>query len=309
MCQEAELHGITDTMTVNECLSKVSDKLREYSVPDYDNDSFLLLWHVTGISRNDYFIKKDEEISDVYVQRLWELAERRIEREPLQHIIGSQNFYGYDFYVDADVLVPRQDTEILVENVIKKIMSDYKDTFPGTIMILDMCTGSGCIAISLYLELTKLGVKCDITASDISDKALEVANRNREALIGDSDSFHIVKSDVFESIERDNTFHIIVSNPPYIPTKDIEELQPEVRLHDPMIALDGDADGLKFYRRIIKESESYIKDSGCLFFEIGYNQASDVTELMEERSYRDIEVYKDLSGYDRVITGVHISEE
>lgn len=291
-------------MTVSECLGKVRDKLRENSVPDYDNDSFLLLQHVTGITRNDYFIKKDEKIEDVYVQRLWELADRRILREPLQHITGSQNFYGYDFLVDGSVLVPRQDTEVLVENVIKKIVSDYKDISSDNLTILDMCTGSGCIGITLFLELKKSGVKCDVTMSDISDRALDVARRNSGALIGDSDCVHIVKSDVFESIDKGNTFDIIVSNPPYIPTEDIEELQPEVRLYDPMIALDGDTDGLKFYREIIESSVNYIKDNGYLCFEIGCNQAKEVKKLMERSGYEGITVYKDLSGLDRVVAGM-----
>jgi release factor glutamine methyltransferase len=170
-----------------------------------------------------------------------------------------------------------------------------------------MCTGSGCIAITLYLELIKRGINIDVTATDISSEALKVTQKNASSLIeeadGDNNTFHIIESDLFSNVSKNKKFDIIVSNPPYIPTLDIEKLEDEVRLHDPVMALDGDNDGLKFYRAIIDKSLDYIKPTGLLAFEMGFDQGDAVSKLMDEKGYMDIHIYKDLGGLDRVIIG------
>lgn len=211
----------------------------------------------------------------------------RLRHVPLQHIIGHTGFMGLDFKVSRDVLIPRQDTETLVETVLDR------ERDPG-ISILDLCTGSGCIAVSLK----KLGGYAKVTASDLSDKAIGLAMRN--ASINDTE-IRLIKSDLFKDI--DGRFDVIVSNPPYIPAEEIETLSPEVRDHDPRLALDGGADGLDIYRRIVSECGDVLNAGGRLYMEIGFDQAATVGGLMEKAGFRDIDVVKDLAGKDRVIFG------
>ena len=211
----------------------------------------------------------------------------RLRHVPLQHIIGHTGFMGLDFKVSRDVLIPRQDTETLVETVLDR----EKDP---AISILDLCTGSGCIAVSLK----KLGGYSQVAASDLSDKAIGLAMRN--ASINDAE-IRLIKSDLFKDIE--GSFDVIVSNPPYIPTEEIETLSPEVRDHDPRMALDGGEDGLDIYRRIVSECGDVLNAGGRLYMEIGFDQAAAVGGLMEKAGFRDIEVVKDLAGKDRVIFG------
>ena len=211
----------------------------------------------------------------------------RLRHVPLQHIIGHTGFMGLDFKVSRDVLIPRQDTETLVETVLER----EKDP---AISILDLCTGSGCIAVSLK----KLGGYSQVAASDLSDKAIGLAMRN--ASINDAE-IRLIKSDLFKDIE--GSFDVIVSNPPYIPTEEIETLSPEVRDHDPRMALDGGEDGLDIYRRIVSECGDVLNAGGRLYMEIGFDQAAAVGGLMEKAGFRDIEVVKDLAGKDRVIFG------
>lgn len=211
----------------------------------------------------------------------------RLRHVPLQHIIGHTRFMGLDFKVSRDVLIPRQDTETLVETVLER----EKDP---AISILDLCTGSGCIAVSLK----KLGGYSQVAASDLSDKAIGLAMRN--ASINDTE-IRLIKSDLFKDI--DGRFDVIVSNPPYIPAEEIETLSPEVRDHDPRMALDGGEDGLDIYRRIVSECGDVLNAGGRLYMEIGFDQAAAVGGLMEKAGFRDIEVVKDLAGKDRVIFG------
>lgn len=211
----------------------------------------------------------------------------RLRHVPLQHIIGHTGFMGLDFKVSRDVLIPRQDTETLVETVLDR----EKD---HAISILDLCTGSGCIAVSIK----KLGGYSQVAASDLSDKAIGLAMRN--ASINDTE-IRLIKSDLFKDI--DGRFDVIVSNPPYIPAEEIETLSPEVRDHDPRMALDGGEDGLDIYRRIVSECGDVLNAGGRLYMEIGFDQAAAVGGLMEKAGFRDIEVVKDLAGKDRVIFG------
>lgn len=218
-----------------------------------------------------------------------EYIEQRASHIPLQHILGKTWFYGYEYMVNSDVLIPRQDTEILVGEVIKVTRSgDY---------ILDMCTGSGCIGITLAKKFPE----CRVLGVDVSEKALNVAQSNKHNL--EAENIDFMRSDLFEELNHDITFNTIVSNPPYIPTKVIEGLQEEVRLHDPILALDGMEDGLMFYRKITAQAGDFLETDGYLCYEIGAEQAADVSDIMKKAGFKDITVVKDLAGFDRVVMG------
>ena len=267
-------------------------KLQEAGVPDAKLDAWYLLEHVTGVSRAYYLGHSDQEMDEDQEEKYQELIARRQQRIPLQHLTGEQYFMGYPFFVNEHVLIPRQDTEILVEEASKYLK-------PG-MRLLDVCTGSGCILLSLLKLFPEVaGIGCDI-----SDQALKVAKENAKRL--DVPGVCLVHSDLFSEIT--GNYDMIVSNPPYIPTEEIEKLQAEVRLFDPMIALDGKADGLYFYRKIIKESTRYLRLGGRLLFEIGHDQGKAVTGLMEEAGYSQIMVKKDLAGLDRVVMGMYNKE-
>lgn len=273
-------------LTLQMIYKEGAETLEHAGIPDAKLDAWYLLEYVTGISRASYFGDPKREVPKEQAESYREVILRRAGHIPLQHITGEQEFMGYSFLVNPDVLIPRQDTETLTEEALKF-------TEPG-MKVLDMCTGSGCILISLMKKCHGLtGTGCDI-----SEKALKTARENGRRLQVEASW---IQSDLFEQISE--RFDLIVSNPPYIRTGVIEELQQEVRLHDPWIALDGKKDGLYFYRRIIAESTGYIRDNGALMFEIGHDQAEDVVRLMEEAGYTQIRVKKDLAGLDRVVTG------
>ena len=270
------------------------NRLIEAGIADAVVDAWLLMEYVTGITKEQYimdpcyYLPVEEEVA------YFSCIEKRARHIPLQHITGSQEFMGYPFAVNEHVLIPRQDTEVLVEEGLQYVKQGDR--------ILDMCTGSGCILLSLMKYAAErnqisglLGVGTDISAD-----ALLVAEKNRQALLADAD-VTLVQSDLFANVE--GTFDLILSNPPYIKTDVIDELSDEVKLHDPRIALDGDADGLHFYRRIVKESVPFIKRGGRLLFEIGHDQGADVSLLMKEAGFADVQVKKDLAGLDRVVFG------
>ncbi len=278
-------------LTLQMIYKEGAETLEHAGIPDAKLDAWYLLEYVTGISRASYFGDPKREVPKEQAESYREVILRRAGHIPLQHITGEQEFMGYTFLVNPDVLIPRQDTETLTEEALKF-------TEPG-MKVLDLCTGSGCILISLMKKCHGLtGTGCDI-----SEKALKTARENGRRLQVEASW---IQSDLFEQISE--RFDLIVSNPPYIRTGVIEELQEEVRLHDPWIALDGKKDGLYFYRRIIAESTGYIRDNGALMFEIGHDQAEDVVRLMEEAGYTQIRVKKDLAGLDRVVTGRYNKE-
>ena len=278
-------------LTLQMIYKEGAETLEHAGIPDAKLDAWYLLEYVTGISRASYFGDPKREVPEEQAESYREVILRRAGHIPLQHITGEQEFMGYSFLVNPDVLIPRQDTETLTEEALKF-------TEPG-MKVLDLCTGSGCILISLMKKCHGLtGTGCDI-----SEKALKTARENGRRLQVEASW---IQSDLFEQISE--RFDLIVSNPPYIRTGVIEELQQEVRLHDPWIALDGKKDGLYFYRRIIAESTGYIRDNGALMFEIGHDQAEDVVRLMEEAGYTQIRVKKDLAGLDRVVTGRYNKE-
>lgn len=258
-------------------------QLKDSGIEEYQLDAWYLLEYVTGISKASYYGDPNRELSAAQAEEYRKCIEKRSERIPLQHITGVQEFMGHEFFVNEHVLIPRQDTEILVEHALDKVEDGKK--------VLDMCTGSGCILLSILKRYQVQG-----TGADISSEALQVAERNRKHLA--LPQVEWLQSDLFEKIEE--KYDVIVSNPPYIQTGVIESLQEEVRLHDPYIALDGKKDGLYFYRRIIEDAKAYLEDGGWLLFEIGYDQAEPVTRLMEQAGYSEIHVKKDLSGLDRV---------
>lgn len=275
-------------MTLREAYEYGQEQLKKAEIEDAALDAWYLLEFVTGISRAMYFLKMQEEMSALQEEQYKAYLKTRAGHIPLQHITGVQEFMGLEFCVNEHVLVPRQDTEVLVESVLKVLG-------PGS-SVLDMCTGSGCILISLL----KLGKSISGIGVDISREALKVAEKNAEKIGVDAAFLH---SDLFTQVE--GKYDVIVSNPPYIRTAVIEELKEEVKFHDPFLALDGKEDGLYFYREIVEKSPRYLKRSGKLYFEIGHDQGEDVKRLMEEAGFAEVTVKKDLAGLDRVVFGVY----
>ena len=282
-------------LAIQEIYREGKERLERAGILEAELDAGYLLEHVTGISKASYYGNPAREIRRQEKEQYFYYIEERKKRIPLQHLTGEQGFMGLVFCVNRHVLIPRQDTEILVETALERMK-------PG-MQILDMCTGSGCILLSLLKLCKAEGVTG--TGTDISKEALRVAVSNAERL-GIRAKF--VQGDLFENIGSQKIFDMIVSNPPYIPTAVIDGLQEEVKLYDPYVALDGREDGLFFYRRIVKESISYIKRDGCLLFEIGCEQAEAVAGLMEKAGYKDIRVKKDLAGLDRVVYGMYNGE-
>ena len=262
------------------------DRLMEAKIPEAELDARLLLEEVWCTDRNDLLVHGDKEVPPEQCDRYVEYIQRRQKREPLQQITGYQEFMGLRFKVTPDVLIPRQDTEILVEEVMRYLHDGMH--------ILDMCTGSGCILLSLL----KYSNDCEGTGCDISEPALKVAEENAKEL---SLNASFVQSNLFENIS--GKYEFIVSNPPYIPTGVIPTLMEEVRDHEPVSALDGREDGLYFYREIVEKAGEYLYPGGMLFFEIGYDQAEKVSSLMQEAGYQEVTVCKDLAGLDRVVYG------
>ena len=264
-------------------------------------DARLLLEDICHTNRNDLLVHGDREVSPEDEAKYLEWIDKRATRIPLQHITGVQEFMGLEFEVNEHVLIPRQDTEILVEEILK-------DLHDGT-MILDMCTGSGCILISLL----QFSNDCEGVGVDISAEALAVAKRNASRLLAeknDDTSFSFIESDLFDKLYgtdgdgiKAKSFDIIVSNPPYIRSDVITTLMDEVRLHEPIGALDGTADGLFFYREITDQSKDFLKNGGKLFYEIGYDQGEAVKNIMEIAGFLDVKMIKDFAGLDRVVYG------
>ena len=270
------------------------EQLELSGVPDADLDAWYLLEFVTGISKAQYYGNPEAGMEEEEVLRYRDVIRQRAERIPLQHITGEQEFMGFSFQVNEHVLIPRQDTETLVEEALGVLKPKME--------ILDLCTGSGCILLSLL----KLGEKQGIaglkgTGADISREALKVAKENGRRLEIPGDRVAWVRGDLFEKLE--GPFDLLVSNPPYIPSGELSGLQEEVRLHDPALALDGHEDGLYFYRRIAAEAGKYLRDGAFLMLEIGWDQGEAVRGLLEAAGYREVEVKKDLSGNDRVVRG------
>ena len=292
-----------------------TERLREAGISEMELDARLLLEYVCRTDRNTLLVHGDREVSSEEYDSYVNCISQREKHVPLQYITGVQEFMGLEFEVNENVLIPRQDTEILVEEVMRYLHDGMR--------ILDMCTGSGCILLSLLYysnDCMGLGV-------DVSQAALDVAVRNKEkikAVKGEIDA-DFMQSDLFSGFEdshyadkafegvgserdglnedRESRFDIIVSNPPYIKSSVIETLMPEVKEYEPVSALDGREDGMYFYRRIIKQAGAYLSGGGRLFFEIGFDQGEAVKNMMEAAGYKQVEIVKDYAGLDRVVHG------
>ncbi len=282
-------------MTLQQLLTDGTERLKQAGVPDNALDARYLLLAVWDISLASFLAVRNKALPETEEElgrqaRYEELIRQRAGRIPLQYLTGEQEFMGLSFSVNSSVLIPRQDTETLVELVLE----EQKDR---TLSILDMCTGSGCIAVSL----ARLGGYREVTALDISPEALKVAAGNAERLLAEyGGSFQLKESDMFEQLSADQKFDIIVSNPPYIPSEVIEGLEPEVKDHEPRLALDGRTDGLLFYRILAEQSGRYLKPGGFVYLEIGFDQAQEVERLFAEKGFTDFETVKDMAGLNRV---------
>lgn len=292
-------------MKYREAYERGRTVLTAASVPEADTDARLLLEFVCGTDRNTLLAHGDREVTAEQEGRYRELTKKRALRIPLQHLTGVQDFMGLEFTVNEHVLIPRQDTEVLVEEALRNLHDGMR--------ILDMCTGTGCILISLL----RYSNDCEGVGADISVEALKVAEKNAERLFGTVDrpgpensgefgasvrpQISFVQSDLFEKVE--GKFDLIVSNPPYIRSGIIGTLMPEVRDHEPWPALDGGEDGLLFYRRILEGIPGHLEKGGTLLFETGYDQGEAVRRLMEQAGFLEVRVIKDYGGMDRVVWG------
>lgn len=299
-------------------------KLEEAGIAEAKLDARLLLEYVCGTDQNTLLAHPELLVKSEWENNYVNLIERRMARIPLQHITGVQEFMGLEFYVNQNVLIPRQDTEILVEEVMPHVHDGMS--------ILDMCTGSGCILISLM----QYSNDCAGVGVDLSKEALKLAEENARRILGKKDTriikglggrkgleeeallaqneIRFVKGDLFEALDTEEKaenavkFDMIVSNPPYIPTTQIASLEPEVAVHEPLLALDGREDGLYFYRRITKGAPKFLTRGGMLFFEIGFDQREAVSQLLKEAGFVDIQAKKDYAGLDRVVFGTFLED-
>lgn len=280
-------------MTIREIIIKYSEELKDISDTPRLDIELLLEKALGGVDRLYIHLNINKELTKEQEEHFLELIKERLNGRPIAYIVGNREFMGLDFYVKEGVLIPRPDTEPLVEEVIELC----KDK--GDVSILDIGTGSGAITISLakYIEKSKL------MSFDISDIPLEVGKKN--AIDNGVDSkIEFAKSDLFSAIkDKDIRFDVIVSNPPYIPKKDIETLHTQVKDYEPYNALEGGEDGLDFYRDITEQSLSYINEGGILAYEVGHDQADDVSQIMKNNGYVNIYTKKDLQGIDRVVIG------
>lgn len=273
-------------MKYREAMQEGEKILQEAGIVDAKNDAWLLLAMVCKVDHTYYYMHMEEELMSEQQDEYRVVIRKRAEHVPLQYITGEQEFMGLPFKVNSNVLIPRQDTETLVEEALKVIRPGMK--------VLDMCTGSGCILISILKNVLNVeGVGCDI-----SKQALIVAKENAK-LNNVVATFE--RSDLFDHVTE--TFDVIVSNPPYIRTEEIATLMPEVCQFEPVGALDGKEDGLFFYRKMIAESSKYLKPNGVILFEIGYDQGRDVSLMLKEAGYKDVHIVKDLAQNDRVVIG------
>lgn len=298
-------------MKLRDILDEGKQTLKKNKIDNADFDATEILLNLLDMDMARFLFECEEELEDKYntrtisniISQFEELISMRASHFPLQYILGESYFCGLKFNIDRNVLIPRQDTEVLVE----KVIADTQDKNKS---ILDICTGSGCIAISLAC----LGDYKLVVGTDISEDALEVAAKNANELVENRElddemnqSIYFLQSDMFDGLYKlkdklgIETFDIITANPPYIKSDEIKKLQDEVKKYEPRLALDGDKDGLKYYKSIASEAKKYLNDNGKIYLEIGYDQADEVAKVFENAGYTHIETVKDLGGNDRVI--------
>ena len=271
--------------TLREQLARGAALLADAGIREAENDARILLEYAANINRSYFYLHGHDEMDPSDAEDYTYLLRRRAEREPVQYLTGEAPFYGETFYVTPDVLIPRQDTEILIEEAVRRLE-------PG-MHVLDLCTGSGCILLTLLREASVTGI-----GSDLSAAALAVAEKNRRRMRLRATW---IESDLFARIG--GCFDMIVSNPPYIRSGDLPLLESEVRAHEPVLALDGGADGLSVIRRIVSEAPRYLSPEGWLLLEIGFDQGQAVRALLENENYREICLTRDLEHRDRVVIG------
>ncbi len=274
-------------MNRTEAVRYYKEKLKENGVDEREAETQVrfALSHVLNCDLNSLYLRAQTEITDSETYRMDNIIKRRLKGEPLEYIIGEKWFMGLRFFVSPDVLIPRNETEILCETAVQMIRHELKAT------VLDLCTGSGAIAVSIARYS-----RARVTACDISEKALLVAERNAKAARA---QVELVKSDLFDDVE--GRFDIITANPPYIPADEIGSLMREVREHEPRLALDGGRDGLAFYRRIAADASAHLKEDGAMIMEIGSEQAESVKAILNRHGFESVKVIKDYAGLDRVI--------
>ena len=277
-------------MTVSEAIKKYSEIFSSLGIETALLDTRLIVMKATGFDKVKLFTENDHTLTEAELKTAEELFSRRKNFEPMQYIFGRCEFMGIDFLLNADTLIPRADTEILVESV----LDELKKRQLQNKKLLDIGTGSGAILISLL----KYDNEASGSGIDISENAISAAKKNSE-LNSVSERCNFFKSDLFENINE--TYDIIISNPPYIETDVIATLSPQVKDYEPIRALDGGNDGLDFYRKIISQASSYLNKNGMIFFEIGFSQANDVKTLLAEHGFKDIVIKKDLADLDRVV--------
>ena len=278
-------------MNIENAIKEAVEILNKNSIASAILEARILMSFVTKLSKEDIIFKATQNnLSQDQEEKYFDLIHKRIKKIPLTHLTNNREFFGSNFYVDENVLDPRPDSETLVEMMIKK----YQNS--SFLNLCEIGCGSGCLIISLLKHFKDWSA----TAIDISKKALEIAQKNAE----NNEVFRrieFLESNLFKSFRGNQIFDIIISNPPYIPTADIENLQDEVRLYEPRIALDGGLDGLDFYRNIANQSQKFLKNNGNIFLEIGYNQHQEVIDIFEKFNFKFIDSAKDLSGIIRVL--------
>jgi release factor glutamine methyltransferase len=286
-------------VVINELLKIGVDELKDIEFAHPQLEARLILSKLLNKDKSYIYAYGDKEISNEIKDKYFEILKLRSQGHPFQYIVKEKEFMGLDFYVEEGVLIPRPDTEILVEYVIEYVKQRYNNK---SIRGLELGIGSGAISLSVANYCSN----AYIYGVDIEDAPIKVSNINKEKFNLSNVSF--LKGDMFEALKGlnlENSFDVIMSNPPYIPSKEIEKLQIEVKTYEPRIALDGGEDGLKFYRIISSEAGNYLVEGGLLIYEIGYNQGLAVKEILLSNGYKDIQILKDLQGHDRVVLGLY----
>ena len=281
-----------ENMTLNDVYKQGEKLLKAANVPDADFDSLYLLEHFFGADRTALILHGDRAADEKLCERFFSAIEERKTGKPLQYIVGKWNFMGYDFYVGEGVLIPRDDTEIVVETAL-----DFLKGIENP-KVIDLCSGSGAIAVSI----AKIFPQSDVIALEYSDTAIEYLKRNIE--LNGAENVKVFKGDVTECYGEfeDESFDLVISNPPYIESEDIDTLQPELQF-EPRMALDGGADGLYFYRIISEKWSSKVKSGGMIAFEVGEEQFEPVAELVRSRGFEGVTYRLDLQGFKRTVSG------
>jgi len=293
-------------------LKKAAEFLASHGIESAEKEAEMLVRHGLGISTAKIY-SDNPELSEEQTVALGNMLIRRLRREPVQYILGYEEFLGLKLLVGPGVLIPRPETELMAEQAIKTVNSNKLQVTsknkslplvprplslvpcPSSLSILDLCTGSGCLALALAKEFHD----CQVYGTDISETAIEYAKKN--AIINDIKNVTFLRGNLFEPLKKLFIFDLIISNPPYVRTGDIKSLQPEIKDWEPVDALDGGADGLGFYRELIPAAKSFLKDSGIIMLEVGAGQSGRVADIIKSSGYELLEIIKDYAGIERII--------